>query len=80
MHSAFLQILINALDWIWTFVFALSGGLLGVQKKFDLFGVLFLSFVAAVAGGISRDVLIGAVPPAAISEIHNSSSQSPEAS
>ncbi|HSR98519.1 MAG TPA: TRIC cation channel family protein [Kofleriaceae bacterium] len=32
--------------------------------------VLFLSFVVAVAGGIMRDVLIGAVPPAAITEIH----------
>src|SRR5271169_2975128 len=70
MHNAFLQILMDALDWVGTFVFALSGGLLGVQKKFDLFGVLFLSFVVAVAGGILRDVLIGAVPPAAIREIH----------
>jgi len=65
-----LQILIETLDWVGAFVFALSGGLLGVQKKFDLFGVLFLSFVVAVAGGILRDVLIGAVPPAAIEEIH----------
>jgi uncharacterized membrane protein YeiH len=70
MNSAFLQFLTNALEWLGTFVFALSGGLLGVQKKFDLFGVLFLSFVVAVAGGVLRDVLIGAVPPVAISEIH----------
>lgn len=62
--------MVEALDWIGTFAFALSGGLLGVQKRFDLFGVLFLSFVVAVAGGMIRDVLIGAVPPAGISEIH----------
>jgi uncharacterized membrane protein YeiH len=37
-----------------------------VQKRFDIFGVLFLSFVVAVAGGMTRDLLIGAVPPAAI--------------
>jgi uncharacterized membrane protein YeiH len=61
--------MIDVLDWIGTFVFALSGGLLGVQKRFDLFGVLFLSFVVAVAGGIMRDVLIGAVPPVAVTEI-----------
>ena len=61
--------LIAAIDWIGTFVFALAGGLLGVQKRFDLFGVLFLSFVTAVTGGILRDVLIGAVPPVAISDI-----------
>jgi uncharacterized membrane protein YeiH len=60
----------TVLDWIGTLAFALSGGLLGVRKQFDLFGVLFLSFVAAVVGGITRDILIGALPPAAISEIH----------
>jgi uncharacterized membrane protein YeiH len=60
----------TVLDWIGTFAFALSGGLLGVRKQFDLFGVLFLSFVAAVVGGITRDILIGALPPTAITEIH----------
>jgi uncharacterized membrane protein YeiH len=53
-----------------TLAFALSGALCGVRKEFDLFGVLFLSFVVAVAGGMIRDVLIGAVPPVAITEIH----------
>jgi uncharacterized membrane protein YeiH len=70
MHSAFLHDLIDVLDWVGTFVFALSGGLLGVQKRFDLFGVLFLSFVVSVVGGMMRDVLIGAVPPVAITDIH----------
>ena len=37
---------------------------------FDLFGVLFLLFVVSVAGGMMRDVLIGAVPPVAITDIH----------
>lgn len=61
---------ITILDWIGTLAFALSGALLGVRKHFDLFGVLFLSFVAAVAGGIMRDVLIGDLPPAAITHVH----------
>ncbi|MBR0670272.1 trimeric intracellular cation channel family protein [Neoroseomonas soli] len=69
-HSPFVKDLITVLDWGGTFIFALSGGLLGVKKRFDLFGVLFLSFVVAVVGGITRDLLIGAVPPAAITEIH----------
>lgn len=58
------------LDWAGTLAFALSGGLLGVHKRFDMFGILFLSFVVAVVGGMLRDVLIGAVPPVAITEIH----------
>lgn len=51
-----------------TFVFALSGAVSGVKHKLDLFGVLVLAFAAATAGGIARDVLIGASPPAAIVE------------
>lgn len=54
------------LDLAGTFVFALSGATAGVRQRLDLFGVLVLSFAAATAGGIMRDLLIGAVPPAAI--------------
>jgi uncharacterized membrane protein YeiH len=56
------------LDLVGTFVFALSGAIAGVKERLDLFGVLVLSFAAANAGGIMRDLLIGAVPPAAISD------------
>jgi uncharacterized membrane protein YeiH len=56
------------LDLAGTFVFALSGAMAGVKRKLDLFGVLVLSFVAANTGGIIRDLVIGAVPPAAIND------------
>lgn len=59
------------LDGLGSFVFALSGGLLAVEKRFDLFGVLVLSFVVAVSGGVIRDLLIGAVPPAAVASWHS---------
>jgi uncharacterized membrane protein YeiH len=59
-----------AFDLAGTFVFALSGGMAGVKHRLDLFGVLVLSFAAANTGGITRDVLIGAVPPGAISDWH----------
>ena len=55
-----------ALDLIGTFVFALSGAVAGVKQRLDIFGVLVLSFAAASAGGIMRDLLIGSVPPVAI--------------
>lgn len=55
-----------ALDLVGTFVFALSGAMAGVRHRLDLFGILVLSFAAGNAGGMTRDVLIGAVPPAAI--------------
>lgn len=56
------------LDLIGTFVFALSGAAEGIKHRLDLFGVLVLSIAAATAGGLVRDVLIGSIPPAAISD------------
>lgn len=63
-----LKMLVSALDLCGTFVFALSGAMAGVRRRVDLFGVLVLAVVAATSGGIARDLLIGAVPPAAISD------------
>jgi uncharacterized membrane protein YeiH len=62
------HLLLLTLDLIGTFVFALSGAIAGVKHRLDLFGVLVLSYAAGNAGGITRDVLIGATPPAAISD------------
>src|SRR4051794_35057725 len=45
-----------------TFVFGLSGGLAAVHARFDIFGVLVLAGVVGLAGGITRDLLIGATP------------------
>ena len=58
--------LFDTMDLAATFVFAISGATQGVRKQFDLFGVLVLAWVAAVAGGVARDLMIGAVPPAAL--------------
>jgi uncharacterized membrane protein YeiH len=56
--------LFDAMDLGATFVFAISGATRGVRRRLDLFGVLVVAWAAAVAGGIARDLLIGAVPPA----------------
>ncbi len=50
------------IDYIGTFVFAISGVMAGVREKFDLFGVFILGFVTAVGGGTLRDLLIGSTP------------------
>jgi uncharacterized membrane protein YeiH len=60
--------LLLVLDLVGTFVFALSGASAAATRRLDLFGTLVLSFVAGNAGGITRDVMIGSVPPAAISD------------
>jgi uncharacterized membrane protein YeiH len=66
INERFVSELLVAFDLGGTFVFALSGAAAGVKNRLDLFGVLVLSFAAGNSGGIVRDVVIGAVPPAAI--------------
>ena len=55
------------LDLLGVFVFALSGATLAVSRRFDVFGVLVLASVAALGGGVARDVLLD-VPPVALQD------------
>ncbi len=50
------------IDYLGTLAFAISGVLIGTEKKFDLFGVLILGFVTAIGGSTLRDLLIGVRP------------------
>ena len=54
--------LVAFLDFTGTFAFAISGGLVATRHRLDLFGVLVLSFAAATAGGIARDVVLDTMP------------------
>lgn len=45
-----------------TIAFAVSGALTAINKKFDLFGILFIAFVTAIGGGTLRDIMIGKTP------------------
>ena len=56
------------LDLIGVFAFALSGGLVAVRKRLDLFGVLVLAGATGLGGGVLRDLLIGVTPPLGISD------------
>ena len=68
LEGSFAHLLLLSLDIAGTFAFAASGASAGVKRELDLFGVLLLSFAAAASGGIARDMLIGAIPPAALSD------------
>ncbi len=57
-----------ALDLVGIFAFAISGGLVGVRARLDLFGVAVLAWATGLGGGILRDLLLGDVPPVGISE------------
>jgi uncharacterized membrane protein YeiH len=59
---------VTALDLAGIFVFAITGALVGVRKGLDVFGVQVLALVTGLGGGFLRDVLIGAVPPATLTD------------
>ena len=48
-----------------TVAFAISGAMLAIERRLDLFGVVFLGVVTAIGGGVLRDLLLGQVPPLA---------------
>jgi uncharacterized membrane protein YeiH len=61
--------LLLVLDLAGTFVFALGGALTALRiARLDIVGVVTLGLVTALGGGIIRDLLIGAVPPATFSD------------
>jgi len=62
------SLVLVALDLVGIAVFAISGGLVAVRKELDIFGVLVLALITGLGGGFIRDLLIGAVPPAALAD------------
>ena len=62
------EIFFFVLEILGTISFAVSGAMAAIEKKVDLFGVIFLGITTSLAGGIIRDVVIGRVPPAAFSD------------
>jgi uncharacterized membrane protein YeiH len=58
--------LLVVLDIVGIIVFAISGALTGVEKRLDIFGVIFLADATALGGGFIRDALLGAFPVAAL--------------
>ncbi|OEV00222.1 MULTISPECIES: trimeric intracellular cation channel family protein [Streptomyces] len=69
MESLFSPPLQHWLDIAGIFVFAVSGALLAVRRNFDVFGIAVLAEVTGLGGGLFRDVVIGAVPPAAFTDL-----------
>lgn len=60
--------LISILDLVGTIAFALSGAMVGIRRKMDIFGVIMLGLATAVGGGIIRDLILGITPPAAFTD------------
>jgi uncharacterized membrane protein YeiH len=60
--------LFTILDLAGTFAFALSGAVAARDRNLDWFGVITIAFAVACGGGVLRDLCIGAVPPAGLTD------------
>lgn len=69
LHELFRASVQHWLDLAGIFVFAISGALLAVRKNYDVFGIVVLAEVTSQGGGLFRDIVIGAVPPAAFTDL-----------
>ena len=61
-----IETIVLVADLAGTAVFAAEGAITAMQSGLDLLGVMVLSFVVALGGGVIRDLLIGATPPNAV--------------
>jgi len=63
LYGGIMDIIWYIFDMIGTIAFAVSGALVGVARKMDIFGMAVLALATAIGGGIVRDVLLGYFPP-----------------
>lgn len=63
LFGGIMDIIWYIFDMIGTIAFAVSGALVGVARKMDIFGMAVLALATAIGGGIVRDVLLGYFPP-----------------
>lgn len=63
LYGGIMDIIWYMFDMIGTIAFAVSGALVGVARKMDIFGMAVLALATAIGGGIVRDVLLGYFPP-----------------
>ena len=57
--------IVFVIELVGTVAFALSGALVAIENKYDLFGVAVLASTTATGGGIMRDIILGNTPPTA---------------
>lgn len=63
-------LIVLIIELIGTIAFSISGAMVGIRRKMDIFGVLVLGVVTAVGGGMMRDVILGKTPSAFVKPIY----------
>ena len=65
---SFEELILFIFEMVGTVAFAVSGAMIAIKKRVDIFGVIVLSAMTALGGGIVRDILIGHLPPTMFSD------------
>lgn len=59
-------------DTVGLVAFSITGALLAINAEYNFFGIIIVSFITAVGGGVTRDVMINQVPSVLISDFYGS--------
>ncbi len=59
----YVELVFKICEMVGTVAFAVSGAMVAIDKKADLFGVIFIAVITAFGGGLTRDIIIGVTPP-----------------
>ncbi|MDD3368510.1 MAG: trimeric intracellular cation channel family protein [Lachnospiraceae bacterium] len=54
---------LGILNTIGIIAFSISGAMVAIDEELDLFGVIFLGIITSMGGGVTRDLLLGLLPP-----------------
>ncbi len=58
-----MQQVLYVLEILGVIAFSISGAMVAIDKKLDVFGVIFVGIMTSLGGGVTRDILIGKLPP-----------------
>lgn len=61
-----MPVLIQILDLFGTMAFAVTGAFKAIEHKSDIVGIIILSTITGVAGGVIRDIIFGKFPPTVV--------------
>ena len=59
-------VLIQILDLFGTMAFAVTGAFKAIEHKSDIVGIIILSTITGVTGGVIRDIIFGKFPPSVV--------------
>lgn len=59
-------------DTVGLVAFSITGAILAINAEYNFFGIVILSFITAMGGGVARDILINQVPTVLISDFYGS--------